>query len=106
METAETSARYRTFARAEARGRSPLYEQLAAGVAEDPELLGLLCRLPPPNRQANLLFATVRFLGRNRTCGLPLRSPPGTVKPLVRGQTAAVRKADRQGRSVSGKIGR
>lgn len=54
--------RYREFAQREVRGRSPLYERLAAGVAEDPEVLALLERLPPPKRQPNLLFAVVAFL--------------------------------------------
>jgi hypothetical protein len=53
---------YRHFALAETRGRSPLYEQLALGVAEDPEVVGLLEELPREKRQPNLLLATVRFL--------------------------------------------
>lgn len=54
--------RYRWFAEREARGRSPLYERFAAGVAEDPEVLALLERVPPPKQQPNLLFAAVAFL--------------------------------------------
>jgi hypothetical protein len=55
--------RYRRFAEREARGRSPLYEQFARGVAGDPELLALLEPLPPAKQQPNLLFAAVRYLG-------------------------------------------
>jgi hypothetical protein len=55
--------RYRRFAEWEARGRSPLYERFALGVAADPELLALLERLPPAKQQPNLLFAAVLYLG-------------------------------------------
>lgn len=59
----ETERLYRRFAAREARGRSPLYEQLALGVAEDPDIAWLLDQVPPLKRQPNLLFASVRFLG-------------------------------------------
>jgi hypothetical protein len=55
--------RYRRFADREARGRSPLYERLALGVADDPGLLELLESLPPAKQQPNLLFAAVLYLG-------------------------------------------
>jgi hypothetical protein len=55
--------RYRRFAEREARGRSPLYERFALGVAGDRELLELLGRLPPAKQQPNLLFAAVLYLG-------------------------------------------
>src|SRR5262245_9147417 len=53
---------YRQFASMEARGTSPLYEQFALGVAEDPDLLELLSELPPVKRQPNLLFAAARHV--------------------------------------------
>lgn len=53
---------YRRFSAREARGRSPLYETLTAGVADDPEMLAFLAELPPEKRQPNLLLAAVRFL--------------------------------------------
>jgi hypothetical protein len=56
---------YRRFAENEARGRSPLYEELARGVAEDRAVLGVLAELPLAKQQPNLLFASVRF-----RCGL------------------------------------
>ena len=55
-------AAYHRFAAEEARGRSPLYEALARGVAEDADLLKLLAEMPPPKRQPNLLFAAVRHI--------------------------------------------
>ena len=58
-----TAEEYRHFALMEARGRSPLYEQLALGVAGDRELIGLLSGLPPAKRQPNLLFAAARHVG-------------------------------------------
>lgn len=56
---------YAGFADREAAGRSPLYAELARGVANDEELLRMLCGLPAPKRQPNLLLAAVRHV-----CGL------------------------------------
>jgi hypothetical protein len=52
---------YRAFAE-EARGRSPVYEQLAASVAGDAVVVRFLGSLPPEKRQPNLLFAAARYL--------------------------------------------
>jgi Uncharacterized protein conserved in bacteria (DUF2332) len=57
-----TAENYRRFAALEASGRSPLYAELANGVAGDPELLAFLDTLRPEKRQPNLLFAAVRYL--------------------------------------------
>jgi hypothetical protein len=58
-----TAEQYATFSQVEARGSSPLYEVLAAGVSTDPGILSLLERVPPRKRQPNLLFASVLYLG-------------------------------------------
>ena len=58
-----TAEEYRRFASMEARGRSPLYEQLALGVAGDRDLIELLSDLPPAKQQPNLLFAAARHVG-------------------------------------------
>ncbi|MGW2153932.1 DUF2332 domain-containing protein [Nonomuraea sp. NPDC001699] len=63
MAETTTAERYRTFGEMEARGHSPSYERLCAGVAADPELLALADTLPAAKRQPNLLFGAVRFLG-------------------------------------------
>src|SRR5690348_9366800 len=55
--------RYHRFALEEARGRSPLYELLALGVADDPAVQGVLERVSPDEQQPNLLLAAVAFLG-------------------------------------------
>ncbi|HEX3958581.1 MAG TPA: DUF2332 family protein [Trebonia sp.] len=57
-----TAENYRRFAAVEARERSPLYEEFATGVADDPELLAFLESLPRDKRQPNLLLASVRYL--------------------------------------------
>ncbi|MEV0622977.1 DUF2332 domain-containing protein [Nonomuraea sp. NPDC050404] len=57
-----TAEQYRDFAARQARGASPLYEQLTLGVAADGELLDLLTALPPAKRQPNLLLAATRYL--------------------------------------------
>ncbi len=54
--------RYRRFAALEAAGRSPRYEALAHGVADDRRILGLLAALPVQKRQPNLLFGVVQYL--------------------------------------------
>jgi len=58
----DTAAWYRYFADVEACDSSPSYATLAAGVAEDHQLIAQLEQLPTKKRQPNLLFASVRFL--------------------------------------------
>jgi len=74
---ASTAEVYRAFARREARGRSPAYEELAEAVAADPAVLGFLAGLPPVKRQPNLLFAAARYL-----LGTP--AGPAALRGLVR----------------------
>lgn len=62
MDTDAVVARYARFA-VEARGRSELYEQWAAGVAGDPRTAGVLSRIPETRRQPPLVFAVTRLLG-------------------------------------------
>lgn len=58
---AATADRYRGFA-SWAAGTSPLYEEFAVGVADDPRVLSFLNTMPPDKRQPNLLFAAVKYL--------------------------------------------
>src|SRR5580693_7641796 len=60
-ETAAITAKYREFA-AEARGRSPRYEELAMAAGRDQPVLAFLATLPPAKRQPNLLFAAACYL--------------------------------------------
>jgi hypothetical protein len=53
---------WRRFGRISAAGKSPLYQELCEGVAEDPEILEFLSEQPPDKRQPNLLLAGTRFL--------------------------------------------
>ncbi len=53
---------YREFAQGEAHGRSPAYEALAEGVADDQVLTGFVAALPKEKQQPNLLFAAARYL--------------------------------------------
>jgi hypothetical protein len=55
------AALFAEFART-ASPRAPLYERLATGIAEEPELAGLLLHAPPHQRQPVLLFACVHYL--------------------------------------------
>ena len=59
---AEISSRYRRFAELEVRGKSPLYEALAQGVAGDQEVIAFLLTLPYEKRQPNLLLAASRHV--------------------------------------------
>lgn len=59
----ELADRYRRFAHLEARGKSPLYEQFALRVADDPAVQVVLGRVSPAKQQPNLLFAAAAFLG-------------------------------------------
>jgi Uncharacterized protein conserved in bacteria (DUF2332) len=61
-EAAEIAETYRRFAHVQAHGRSPLYERLAASVADDRELLDFLAAQPAEKRQPNLLLGAVRYL--------------------------------------------
>jgi hypothetical protein len=54
--------RYSVFADKETRGRCPLYEELALGVARDRPTLEFLATLSAAKQQPNLLFAAVRFV--------------------------------------------
>lgn len=54
---------YRVFAEHEARGSSAVYEEWAAAIARDPEVLARIDALPRPKRQANLVFAAARVAG-------------------------------------------
>ena len=78
VETAAITASYRAFA-AEARGRSPQYEELAVAVAADLPVLAFLATLPPAKRQPNLLFAAARYL-----LGEP--ADPAALHALVSGR--------------------
>ncbi|GAA2012352.1 DUF2332 domain-containing protein [Nocardiopsis rhodophaea] len=61
MTTTAIATRYHHFATHEAT-TSPLYTELARGIAADPTLLALLNTLPPRCHQPNLLFAATRHL--------------------------------------------
>ncbi|WP_166820830.1 DUF2332 domain-containing protein [Brevibacterium limosum] len=65
---------YRTFARLEAAGTSPIYTAWAEGVSADDEIIALLLELPRPKRRANLLFAAARHLGAGEGSYAELRS--------------------------------
>lgn len=49
--TEQLAARYRRFAEVEAHGRSPLYEAITLGVADDADALAFLLALPEDKRQ-------------------------------------------------------
>lgn len=60
--TSEIDAIYRRFARVEAAGRSPVYEEITNRISREPRTLAFLAALPPVKRQPNLLLAAVQYL--------------------------------------------
>jgi hypothetical protein len=66
MMTDAIAQRFRRFADTEAKGRSPLYEMLARGIASDAAVLAFLADLPAQKQQPNLLLAAARLI-----CGTP-----------------------------------
>jgi hypothetical protein len=63
--TEQIRRRYALFAEVDTRGRSPLYAEVAAAVAQDDEIVAFLATMPPLKRQPNLLFgAVVHLYGR------------------------------------------
>jgi len=61
FEGRRTADRYAEFA--DWADGSPVFRDWARGVADDPELLALIDRLPPVKRQPNLVFAAARWHG-------------------------------------------
>ena len=59
----EIAANYHDLGLHGAHATSPLYEEWASGAANDPELLNRLAGLPHAKRQANLVFASIRWEG-------------------------------------------
>ncbi len=53
---------FRLFAGTQCRGRSPVYEALSQGIADDDDLLDLLMATPGEQRRPSLLFAAVNLL--------------------------------------------
>jgi hypothetical protein len=96
------AARYLRFADEEARGRSPLYEVIARGVAADEDSIAFLLTLPGPKRQPNLLLAAVRHLfgtpaGWNELAGA-LRH--AAAHPRAAASTPGADRGRRLGRAV------
>ncbi|WP_156759970.1 DUF2332 domain-containing protein [Microbacterium karelineae] len=63
MDPDDVRARYARFARDEAPGRSEVYAEWAAGVADDAGIALILAGLPSPHRQPPVVFAVTRMLG-------------------------------------------
>jgi hypothetical protein len=95
----QLAERFRRFAELEARGRSPLYEALAHGVADDAFTLDFLATLPEPNRQPNLLFAALRHV-----CGTPRDWPQ--FRALLAANAEAIRATMLARRTQTNETGR
>jgi len=76
--------RYERFATEEARGASPIYEQLALAVASSPDLLTFLSSVPTDRRQPNLFLAAIRYIS-----GVPRNGRE--MEQIVRAQGSLIR---------------
>jgi hypothetical protein len=59
----DIASKYEYFSTMEARGNSRCYEEWAAGIASDNELLALIRTLPDEKQQPNLILASARYVG-------------------------------------------
>ena len=73
--TEVAAALFRDFAELEAKGVSPLYEQLARYVATRPSLRRLLGAAPPRQRRATLFFAAIHDVVLEQGVGYPDDGP-------------------------------
>ena len=99
MVSEQIAARFRRFAEVEARGRSPLYEACALGVAGDASALAFLAALPEGKQQPNLLFAALRHV-----CGTPGDWP--TFRAMLRDKAPAIRATMLARRTQTNEAGR
>jgi hypothetical protein len=87
------------FARIEARGSSPLYEEWAQAVAADPATLELISTLPEQKQQPNLVLAAARFAGAPVAPAGPflhwLRTHWNQVVPVVLARSTQTNEAGR-----------
>jgi hypothetical protein len=92
------------FARS-ASPRAPLYDAMAAGIARDPALAGLLLHAPLRQRQPVLMFASIHFLllsGRD-DAGLRAHYPNLTARPDPADPVPALRRfCDRHADELAG----
>lgn len=65
-DASEIRDRYVAFANFEARGASPLYQELSEAIADSDELIDFVASLPADRQQPNLVLAAIRW-----ECGLP-----------------------------------
>lgn len=75
---------YRGFAVA-TRGQSACYEAWSAALAEDPEVLGWIARLPRAKQQPNLLYAASRWHG------VPTPGPYAALRDALLGDDGTIR---------------
>lgn len=64
---AETRLAYARFGEREARGNSPLYEEVSGAIARDDTLLARIETLPAAKRQPNLVLGAARYLNAPET---------------------------------------
>jgi hypothetical protein len=83
-ELAAIARRYERFAIFEARGSSPIYEQLALAVAGSSNLLAFLRSVPNERRQPNLFLAAVRHVSGVPSDGHAMEEVVRAYAPRIR----------------------
>jgi hypothetical protein len=95
----ETRQQYLDFA-ADAAGDSACFEEWAGGVADDPEVLRWLERLPVPKRQPNLVFAAARWHG------LPAPGPYDGLRQALLADDGRIEETIRTRATQTNEVGR
>jgi hypothetical protein len=85
----DTADWYRGFAKADAHGRSAVYEDWALGIAGDAEMVAMIDELPETRRQPSLVFSVSRLLGAEPTGFAAFRSWLVDNWPRVRPEVEA-----------------
>lgn len=97
--TAAATDQYLDFA-AHARGSSPCFVEWATRLADDPEVLAWLDRLPVVKRQPNLVFAAARWHG------VPAPGPYAGLRDALLGDDGAIAATIRSRSTQTNEVGR
>lgn len=97
--TADAAQQYREFA-LDARDYSPCFDDWATGVAEDPEVLAWLGRLPLPKQQPNIVFAAARWHG------VPAPGPYAGLRDALLGDDGSIVATIRARSTQTNEVGR
>jgi hypothetical protein len=88
LSTAPLPDQFRLFAQGAARDGATTYDVICRGIADDPDILGLIGEAPVRQRRPNLLLAAVHFLLLGGAAHHPLADHYDTVRSFTGGVEA------------------